>query len=266
MFSHITLGTNDLARAEVFYGAVGSTLGMPLQSVDHDEGDLRIARSDQRSTPLIVCRPFDDQPASSGNGFHIAFMAESQEMVDKFYATALAYGGSDEGQPGLRSIYAPDYYAAYVRDPDGNKLQAVHYIDGRKTGATGDVISHITLGHAGFEQAYCFYENLLAQLGIVDIPEEAYPSLAGFGIPGYRTPIIYLQPPYDRHPPSFGNGTHVAFTAADRDAVDRFHEVALAHGGRSDGEPGLRPHYAASYYAAYVRDQVGTKLQAVCRG
>ena len=70
-------------------------------------------------------RSYDRQPACVGNGCHVAFAAESEEAVRRFHATALDKGGSDEGAPGLRDHYAADYYAAYVRCPEGNKLQAV---------------------------------------------------------------------------------------------------------------------------------------------
>ncbi len=265
MFSHFTLGTNDLARAETFYSALGPTLGLPLLGIDHEDGHLRIGPNDRSGPPLIVCRPFDDLPATWSNGFHVAFNATGPETVDRFHATALAHGGYDEGGPGLRSIYSPDYYAAYVRDPDGNKLQAVCYLDGRKAAPTGDMISHITIGHADLERARSFYTSVLGTLGIDEIPEEGDANTAGFGFPGFRTPIVYVQRPFDGRPASFGNGTHIAFTASSQEAVDQFHEAALAHGGISAGGPGPRPQYSAHYYAAYVLDQVGNKLQAVCR-
>ena len=69
--------------------------------------------------------PFDKQPASVGNGSMIAFRARSWQVVDDFHAAALAHGGRSDGPPGLRPQYSPDFYAAYVRDPDGNKLAAV---------------------------------------------------------------------------------------------------------------------------------------------
>ena len=106
---------------------------------------------------------------------------------------------------------------------------------------------------------------MLGTLDLVELPDEAHDELAGFGIPGVKAPIVYVQRPFDGRPASFGNGTHVAFSAKSRDTVDRFHAAALAHGGSSEGEPGPRPHYSPNYYAAYVRDQVGNKLQAVCR-
>lgn len=265
MFSHFTLGTNDLPRAETFYSAVMPTLGQTLIEIDHDEGYLRTNPSNRRRPSLIVCPPFDGLPATWSNGFHIAFNVAEKETVDRFHAVAVAHGGYDDGAPGIRSIYAPDYYGAYARDPDGNKLQAVCYLDGRKTGPTGDVISHITIGLADLERERAFYTAVLGTLDIVDIPEEGDSSSAGFGYPGFRTPIVYVQPPFDNRPASFGNGTHVAFKATSREAVDRFHAAALTHDGICAGAPGPRPHYSANYYAAYVRDRVGNKLQAVCR-
>ena len=78
---------------------------------------------------IFVYYPFDDKPATVGNGSHVAFLAETRTAVDDFYKAALANGGEDEGAPGIREEYMPNYYAAYVRDPDGNKLQAVCYSD-----------------------------------------------------------------------------------------------------------------------------------------
>src|SRR5262249_22765652 len=74
---------------------------------------------------LWVGKPIDGQPASVGNGAMVAFRARTWEQVDDFHAAAPANGGSWEGAPGLRLHYSPDFYAAYVRDPDGNKLAAV---------------------------------------------------------------------------------------------------------------------------------------------
>ena len=265
MFSHFSLGSNDLKRSEAFYSAVMPTVGQTQREAAQDDNLLAFGPPDWRHPHLFIGRPFNDLPATWSNGFHIAFMASDRQAVGQFHATALAHGGYDDGAPGLRSIYAPDYFAAYVRDPDGNKLQAVFYENGRKTGPTGDVISHITIGHAGLEPARAFYAAVLDTLGLVDIPEEGDATTAGFGYPGLRTPIVYVQAPFDERPPSYGNGTHVAFKADSRDAVDRFHAAALAKGGMSEGEPGPRPHYSEHYYGAYVRDLVGNKLQAVCR-
>jgi catechol 2,3-dioxygenase-like lactoylglutathione lyase family enzyme len=74
-----------------------------------------------------VLPPFDGRPAARGNGWHCAFLAPSRAAVDAFHAAALAAGGSDEGAPGPRPQYSDNYDGAYVRDTDGNKLQAVCY-------------------------------------------------------------------------------------------------------------------------------------------
>jgi predicted lactoylglutathione lyase len=74
---------------------------------------------------LWVCTPFDDRAASVGNGTMVALKAATWEQVDQFHAAAIAHGGTSEGAPALRPQYNPDFYAAYVRDPDGNKLAAV---------------------------------------------------------------------------------------------------------------------------------------------
>jgi predicted lactoylglutathione lyase len=75
---------------------------------------------------FFVGRPFDGRPASAGNGSMCAFQAPSREAVDQAYAAALAQGGTDAGPPGPRPHYTPNYYGAYVRDLDGNKLHVVH--------------------------------------------------------------------------------------------------------------------------------------------
>ena len=217
------------------------------------------------SPHLFITRPFDGLPATWSNGFHIAFQAHDTQSVERFYAAALAHDGLDEGAPGWRSHYAKDYYAAYVRDPDGNKLQAVCYTQGRTAGATGDLISHITIGHFDLEREQRFYSAVLGELGLIEIPEEGDFETAAFGLTGCELPVVYVQPTFDGRPSTWGNGTHTAFTATSRAAVDRFHVAALANGGTCDGPPGLRSHYSPHYYAAYVRDSVGNKLQAVCR-
>ena len=121
MFSHVTLGTNDWVRAKPFWYAVMAVLEQPI-FFETEDG---IAFGQAIGPKTFIGSTFDGKPASSGNGTHLAFLAKDRATVDAFHAVALAHGGSDEGAPGLRPHYHPDYYGAYVRDPDGNKLQAV---------------------------------------------------------------------------------------------------------------------------------------------
>lgn len=120
MIDHISVGTNDVARARAFYDAVLDVLGLRLLASSDRSADYGAS-----SILFSIETPHDGKPATSGNGTHIAFSASGREMVDSFYRTALAHGGTDAGRPGLRPEYDAHYYGAFVFDPDGNKIEAV---------------------------------------------------------------------------------------------------------------------------------------------
>ncbi|MHA7887460.1 VOC family protein [Roseicyclus sp.] len=126
------------------------------------------------------------------------------------------------------------------------------------------VISHITLGTNDTDRAGRFYDAVLGTLGFARLPKP--PGKPPAYEKGGGMPTIYLYPPEDGRPATWGNGTHVAFVAESRDAVHAFHAAALREGGSCAGPPGPRPQYGAAYYAAYVRDPDGNKLQAVWYG
>ena len=121
MLRYITLGTNDVARAARFYDAVLAPLGYVRRATFDDEVGYGAPGAPVK---FWVTRPFDGKAASVGNGSMPALVAPSRAAVDACHAAGLANGGSDEGAPGLRR-YSPDFYACYLRDPDGNKLSAV---------------------------------------------------------------------------------------------------------------------------------------------
>ena len=125
MFSHVTLGTNDAARAVAFYDPLLAVLGLARQESDLDKGYAGYAAAPETTPQFWVVLPLNREPATVGNGVTIAFEAPDRPAVDRFHAAALAHGGTNEGPPGLRPHYHPDYYGAYVRDPDGNKLCCV---------------------------------------------------------------------------------------------------------------------------------------------
>lgn len=117
VFTHVTVGTNDLAKARTFYDRVLKEIGLN-RVADLDESGS-IWGVDKPS--FFVLKPANGNPANVGNGVTVSFEAPSRAAVHAFHETALAAGGTCEGQPGSRS-WAENAYAAYARDLDGNKL------------------------------------------------------------------------------------------------------------------------------------------------
>jgi lactoylglutathione lyase len=126
------------------------------------------------------------------------------------------------------------------------------------------MFSHVFVGVSDFERALAFYGPLMAALGIPQRFCDPARPWAGWQTPRGPRPLFLVGKPYDGQAASAGNGQMVAFQAASRAMVRNAHEVALANGGTSEGEPGLRPEYHATYYGAYFRDPDGNKLCVVC--
>jgi catechol 2,3-dioxygenase-like lactoylglutathione lyase family enzyme len=133
MFAYVCLGSNNQERTAVFYDAVLGSLGYrrcdtSAESESSWTGWIGWGLYEEAGAvqdALWICKPYDGKPASAGNGSMVALWAKDWASVEAFHAAALAHGGTSEGAPGLRLLYNPDFYAAYVRDPDGNKLAVV---------------------------------------------------------------------------------------------------------------------------------------------
>ena len=123
MFSHVVLGSNDCARSRIFYDAALGALGA-APATETEEGRLIYAHG---GALFMVVPPIDGQPATYGNGGTIGFAAANAEQVDAWHAAGMAHGGSNAADPpGVRQTAYGPLYLAYLRDPDGNKLAAVH--------------------------------------------------------------------------------------------------------------------------------------------
>jgi lactoylglutathione lyase len=125
MFSHVTLGVRDYQRAFAFYRELAEILGLSPRFEDAAKGWAGCQPAGGGRPLFVISIPFDGRSATPGNGMMVAFAAISRDVVDRAHAFALAHGGTDEGAPGLRPQYHPDYYGGYFRDPDGNKLCVV---------------------------------------------------------------------------------------------------------------------------------------------
>jgi catechol 2,3-dioxygenase-like lactoylglutathione lyase family enzyme len=122
MISHTYIGINDFERAFDFYSAVMSALRLELKFCERDKPWAGWVAPNAPRPLFLIGRPYDGNPAGHGNGQMIALLAPDRAAVDRVHAQALAHGGACEGVPGLRPHYHPDYYGAYFRDPEGNKL------------------------------------------------------------------------------------------------------------------------------------------------
>jgi len=122
IISHLSIGTNDFDRAVAFYDKVLTTLG--CKQIMSYPGAVAYGRE---YPEFWVQKPIDGKPASVGNGFHIGFVANAKDDVHAFHEAAISAGGKDDGAPGPRPDYGEAYYGCFIRDLDGNKIEATYW-------------------------------------------------------------------------------------------------------------------------------------------
>ena len=224
--------------AERFFEAVLTPLGIDQTS---------------RTTTVSVWHDFAITVAGEDSlptvGLHVGFVAPSREQVDAFWQAGVEAGYLDDGPPGPRLRYAADYYAAFLRDPDGNGIEAVHRDGPRRREG---VIDHLTIRVADLGAATAFYLAAAASAGFE--LRRAMPASTTFtGDAGGSFSLVHGSP--TQH-------LHMAFPG-NEDAVRRFYDDLTTAGYRANGEPGERPQYHPGYYAAYVLDPDGNNIEVV---
>lgn len=125
IISHVSVGANDPGGMAAFYDAVLATLGA-TRMMQHGP----VIAWGKAFPEFWVGPAHDGRPATVGNGVHFGFTAATRDEVDAFHAAALAAGGTDDGPPGSRPDYGPQYYGAFARDPEGNKIEASFWDEG----------------------------------------------------------------------------------------------------------------------------------------
>jgi len=121
MFNHISIGIRDIARSKAFYDSALEAIG--YRRLSESEDSLGYGKEEAVFWVNLANSPVPDDPKS---GLHFCFEAPDRDSVARFHAAALAAGGRDNGKPGIRADYSPDYFAAFVVDPDGYRLEPLH--------------------------------------------------------------------------------------------------------------------------------------------
>jgi catechol 2,3-dioxygenase-like lactoylglutathione lyase family enzyme len=228
VFDHVTFRVADVDESRRFYRlALGEPTWEDGEALEWDD--------------------FSCGPGAPTRRAHLAFVTASPNLVDAFWRALTGEGFEDNGPPGPRPQYHEGYYGAFVLDPDGNNIEAVHH--GWKI---PHMIDHVFIRVADLTTARQFYETVLAPLGR-DVWAEV-DDRVGFGGRGSSLWVAEGEPT---------ENLHIAFAAPDNATVDEFHRVALAAGFRDNGVPGERG-YHPGYYGAFVLDPDGNNVEAVC--
>jgi catechol 2,3-dioxygenase-like lactoylglutathione lyase family enzyme len=236
LFDHVTIRVSDRGASEGFY----ATLLRAIDSQPTHVGEDFAEWSDFSLTQATDARPVTKR-------LHIGFVAPSREQVDEFWRAGTEAGFQDDGPPGPRPQYRHDYYGAFLLDPDGNSIEAVHH-----SGMRGGGIDHLWMRVANVAAARRFYERISPHTGF----ELAQADAGHVRFVGPESSFSLRQ----------GRPTenvHIAFPAGDNAAVDVFHKAATEAGYRDCGAPGERPQYHAGYYGAYVLDPDGHNIEVV---
>jgi catechol 2,3-dioxygenase-like lactoylglutathione lyase family enzyme len=234
VFDHVTIRVSDRSASERFYATVLDVLG---HAKTHDRGDF-----DEWDDFSLT----HDRPPT--RGLHIGFRAPSREHVDEFWRVGVEAGYRDDGPPGPRPQYTPDYYGSFLLDPDGNSAEAVHHGGMRRDG----VIDHLWIRVADLDAATRFYETIGPHAGFG--LRSVLPDRAHFGAGNGSFAVVRGTP---------AENVHLAFPAQTDAAVDAFHRTAMQAGYVDNGAPGERPAYHPGYYAAFVLDPDGNNVEVV---
>lgn len=126
IMSHVSIGTNQFEKAVAFYDAVLATVGAKRM---HDLSEYGAMAYGKQFPEFWVGKPHNGEKAAVGNGAHFAFLATSKEQVHTFFDTAIKMGGVSDGEPGPRPHYGHQYYGCFLRDLDGNKIEAMAWLE-----------------------------------------------------------------------------------------------------------------------------------------
>jgi catechol 2,3-dioxygenase-like lactoylglutathione lyase family enzyme len=241
VFAHITVRAQDRLASERFYRTVLGALGV---EPTHLKADL-VAWDD-----FAILGADPEHPPT--RHLHVGFVARSRGHVDAFWRAGVDAGYRDDGGPGERPQYTPDYYGAFLLDPDGNSAEAVHHDDTRR----GGNVDHLWIGVSDLDAAQRFYLTIARHTGL----REGRRWADGMQFRGAWATFSLVA---DGRTAT--EQLHIAFPAPDRETVVAFHEAAVAAGYRNNGAPGARPQYGVGYFAAYVLDPDGTNVESVFR-
>ena len=238
MFDHVELRVSDLEASARCYTALLDTLGVARLSGDAElvewENDFDLSQAGA------------ERPVT--RNLHVAFFAPSHDAVRAFWRAGLDAGLADDGEPGPRPEYGADYFGGFLRDPDGNSVEAVYLDHDHRRGQ----VDHVWVRVADVAAARDFYAAIAPYAGIrldLDTPERAQ-----FRFPDGSFSLVAGTP--TEH-------VHLAFGTDDDGAVAGFHATATALGHRDNGGPGERPEYHPGYYAAFVLDPDGNNVELV---
>jgi catechol 2,3-dioxygenase-like lactoylglutathione lyase family enzyme len=229
VFDHVTIRVRDREASRAFYTAA---LGEPTHDGEYTEwGAFGITTGGEVSANL-----------------HAAFGVEDRAAVDAWWQRLTAAGYASDGEPGPRPVYGSTYYGAFVLDPDGNSVEAVHH----ETSRSGE-LDHLWLRTADVAAVRQFYCAVAGPVGIrlrSDAPQRVQFS-DGEGSFSF---VAGSRPT---------RNVHLAFGVPGAGAVEAFHAAALAAGYADNGAPGERPQYHPGYFGAFVLDPDGNNVEAV---
>jgi catechol 2,3-dioxygenase-like lactoylglutathione lyase family enzyme len=238
VFDHVTIRASNRPAAQRFYETVLCTLGIE-RTYDGEAfaewNDFSLAAAD------------DDNPPT--RRLHIGFGAPSRGHVDAFWLAGTDAGYESDGEPGPRPQYSDDYYGAFLLDPDGNSVEAVHHGSLRN----GGNVDHLWIRVSDVQASTRFYETVGPAAGFRVGSESA--ERTQFACVSGSFSVVAGEQPTEH--------VHLAFGAGDNETVDRFHREATAAGYRDNGAPGERAVYHEGYYAAFVLDPDGNNVEVV---
>jgi predicted lactoylglutathione lyase len=241
VFDHVAIHNADLGASEHFYRTVLTVLGAEpsyagAEIVGWDDWWIGVT----------------DREHSVTRGLHVGFRAPSGEAVDAFWQAGINAGYHDDGAPGLRTAYGPDYYGGFLLDPDGNSAEAVYR---ERAGPVPDgCVDHLWIRVRDLAASRHFYMTIGPHAGLrIGVDEPNHVQMVG---ENFSFSLIDDERPLTAH-------VHIAFPAKDDATVRAFHAAALAVGYEDHGGPGERAVYHPGYYGAFVLDPDGHNIEVV---